>query len=86
MPHIRKHDGNWFDKRNRLPDRHSSLRQPAEPNALIGPPFKEFNFAVFKDTKMTERTTLQLRAEFFNIFNHPNFSNPNCRTSSLIRA
>ena len=45
-------------------------------NALIGPPFKEFNFAVFKDTKMTERTTLQLRAEFFNIFNHPNFSNP----------
>ena len=25
---------------------------------------------------MTERTTLQLRAEFFNIFNHPNFSNP----------
>ena len=45
-------------------------------NALIGPPFKEFNFAVFKDTKLTERTNLQLRAEFFNIFNHPNFSNP----------
>jgi hypothetical protein len=45
-------------------------------NVLVGPSFKEFNFALFKDTRMTERTTLQLRAEFFNIFNHPNFSNP----------
>jgi hypothetical protein len=45
-------------------------------NVLVGPSFKEFNFAVFKDTKLTERTNLQLRAEFFNIFNHPNFANP----------
>ena len=45
-------------------------------NSLRGPSFKEFNFSVFKDTKMTERLNMQLRAEFFNIFNHPNFSNP----------
>jgi len=45
-------------------------------NQLVGPTFKEFNFSVFKDTRITERTSLQLRAEFFNIFNHPNFSNP----------
>lgn len=45
-------------------------------NSLIGPPFKEFNFSVFKNTAITERLSLLLRAEFFNILNHPNFSNP----------
>jgi hypothetical protein len=46
-------------------------------NALRGPAFKELNFSVFKNTNVTERITLQFRAEFFNIFNHPNFANPN---------
>jgi hypothetical protein len=45
-------------------------------DALRGPSFKEWNFSVFKDTPITERLILQLRAEFFNIVNHPNFSNP----------
>jgi len=45
-------------------------------NSLRGPSFKEFNFSLFKDTAITERVRLNLRAEFFNIFNHPNFSNP----------
>ncbi len=45
-------------------------------NSLRGPSFKEFNFSLFKDTQLTERVTLQLRAEFFNLFNHPNFANP----------
>ncbi len=45
-------------------------------NQLRGPAFKEFNFSVFKDTPLTERVNLQLRAEFFNLFNHPNFANP----------
>jgi hypothetical protein len=46
-------------------------------NSLRGPSFKELNFSVFKDTPITERVNMQIRAEFFNIFNHPNFSNPN---------
>jgi hypothetical protein len=45
-------------------------------NSLAGPSFKEFNFSVFKDTVLAEHVTLQLRAEFFNLLNHPNFSNP----------
>jgi outer membrane receptor protein involved in Fe transport len=45
-------------------------------NSLQGPSFKEFNYSVFKDTAISERVTLQLRAEFFNLLNHPNFSNP----------
>jgi len=46
-------------------------------NILRGPAFKEFNFSVFKNTAVTEHVTVQVRAEFFNLFNHPNFANPN---------
>ena len=46
-------------------------------NALRGPAFKEINLSVFKNTLLTERLTLQFRAEFFNVLNHPNFANPN---------
>jgi len=45
-------------------------------NALQGPPFKQWDLAVYKNTKINERLGVQLRAEFFNILNHPNFSNP----------
>ena len=45
-------------------------------NSLHGPSFKEFNFSVFKDTSLTEHLNMTLRAEFFNLLNHPNFVNP----------
>ena len=45
-------------------------------NSLLGPSFKEFNFSLFKETPISERINLEIRAEFFNILNHPNFSNP----------
>lgn len=45
-------------------------------NSLRGPSFKELNFSVFKDTPISEHVNLQLRAEFFNILNHPNFASP----------
>jgi hypothetical protein len=46
-------------------------------NSLRAPDFKELNFSVFKRTALTERVNLQIGADFFNIFNHPNFANPN---------
>jgi hypothetical protein len=45
-------------------------------NGLIGPPFKQWDLAIYKTTPITERLNLQLRMDFFNILNHPNFSNP----------
>ncbi len=42
-----------------------------------GPGFHRLDFSAFKDFKITERFTAQFRAEFFNIFNHPNFNAPN---------
>ncbi|HXY78223.1 MAG TPA: TonB-dependent receptor [Candidatus Acidoferrales bacterium] len=43
-------------------------------DSLNNPNFVNFDFAIFKDTKLTESVTMQLRAEFFDIVNHPNFS------------
>jgi hypothetical protein len=45
-------------------------------NSLRGPSFQEFNFAIVKNTPITERVKMQLRFEFYNLLNHPNFSNP----------
>ena len=45
-------------------------------DALRGPTFKQWDFAIYKNTQITERLGMQLRAEFFNILNHPNFSKP----------
>jgi|HubBroStandDraft_2_1064218.scaffolds.fasta_scaffold07865_2 hypothetical protein len=38
--------------------------------------FKNFDFSVGKSFHFGEAMRLQFRAEFFNIFNHPNFANP----------
>jgi hypothetical protein len=45
-------------------------------NSLHGPSFKEWNFALYKTTALSERVSMQLRADLFNILNHPNFANP----------
>ena len=45
-------------------------------NSLVGPPFRQLDFSIFKNTNITERLKLELRFEFYNLFNHPNFANP----------
>lgn len=44
--------------------------------SLHGPSFKQLDLAIYKTTPLTERLNMQLRAEFFNLLNHPNFANP----------
>jgi hypothetical protein len=46
-------------------------------NSLTGPPERNFDFSVVKDTKLGflgEGGMLEFRAEFFNVLNHPNFA------------
>jgi hypothetical protein len=48
-------------------------------NILVGPGQANFDMALkkqFRLSKNNEATQLEFRSEFFNIFNHPNFSNP----------
>jgi Carboxypeptidase regulatory-like domain/TonB dependent receptor len=46
-------------------------------NILQGPGTKSVDFSIFKNIPLRELTTLQLRSEFFNLFNTPQFNNPN---------
>ena len=46
-------------------------------NSIYGPNYWNVDFSVSKNTMITDRIGLQFRAEFFNIFNHPNFALPN---------
>jgi hypothetical protein len=38
--------------------------------------FRNFDFSLAKNFHFGETKRVQFRAEFFNIFNHPNFANP----------
>jgi hypothetical protein len=41
------------------------------------------DFSVFKNTGITEKTSLQFRAEFFNILNRANYATPNTTVFSI---
>jgi hypothetical protein len=49
-------------------------------DVLTGPPFRNWDFSLVKDTKvgfLGEAGSIQFRAEFFDVLNHPNFALPN---------
>jgi len=45
-------------------------------NILRGPRFFDVDLAATKEARITERLSLEFRAEFFNAFNNVNFGNP----------
>lgn len=40
---------------------------------FYGPSLKQFDLSLLKETRLGESRNLEFRAEFFNVFNHPNF-------------
>lgn len=74
----------WFDteafqvvtcKKDYLADR---CHYGSSGNAILdGPAFKNLDFSAFKNFSLREKMRLQFRAEFFNLFNSPNFATPN---------
>ena len=46
------------------------------PGTTTGPSYHRFDFSTFKNIPINERFSMQFRAEFFNIVNHPNFNAP----------
>jgi hypothetical protein len=51
-------------------------------NTFRGPGLDNQNFTLIKRVQLKERTALQFRAEFFDIFNHANFRLPDNDISS----
>jgi hypothetical protein len=49
---------------------------------LRGPAFQDWDMSLQKNTKFRERYNVQLRADSFNVFNHPNFGTPNAAISN----
>jgi hypothetical protein len=47
-----------------------------------GPGLADLDLSLLKNTRVTERTSLQFRAECFNLLNHPNFGTPNATVFS----
>jgi hypothetical protein len=45
-------------------------------NPLRGPRQSNFDFSVIKNFSVTERTKIEFRTDFFNLFNHVNYANP----------
>jgi hypothetical protein len=45
-------------------------------NTFRGPSFENWNFSVIKKISLRENWHIQLRSDFFNLFNHNNFPNP----------
>ena len=43
---------------------------------ISGPGYWNLDFSLIKRTKITEHTNVELRAEFFNVFNHTSFTIP----------
>jgi hypothetical protein len=55
-------------------------------NILFGPGTVQFDSSVMKDFRLSESGTrrLQFRSEFFNVFNTPQFNNPNSSIGSTL--
>ncbi len=51
-------------------------------NTVQGPGFAQWDFSALKGIRVTDSTSLQFRAEFFNLFNRANFRLPNGDISS----
>jgi Carboxypeptidase regulatory-like domain len=53
-------------------------------NILRGPKLQNWDMSLLKNFNFSEQRYLQFRAEFFNIFNHPNFGLPNTNIEDSI--
>ncbi|MGA2984110.1 MAG: TonB-dependent receptor [Terriglobia bacterium] len=65
----------WFNTAAFAPNQVGTFGNTGK-NILRGPGLFNTDLALLKDTRISERTSLQFRAEFFNVFNSVNFGMP----------
>lgn len=49
---------------------------------LIGPGWNNWDFSIYKNTRISESFSTQFRVEFFNLFNHTSFSDVSVNTAA----
>jgi hypothetical protein len=68
----------WFDSAAFLgPPNNSGFYGNLGRDTLVGPGLATWDLSLLKDTRLSERTNLQFRAELFNVLNRANFNTPN---------
>jgi hypothetical protein len=65
----------WFNVNDFAPNAIGTFGDTGK-NVLRGPRYFDTDLAAVKTTKLTERASLEFRAEFYNAFNNVNFGNP----------
>ena len=74
----------WFDPTAVMLQPEAGYYGNVPRNALNGPGFANFDVSWSRVFSMREPHTLEFRADFFNIFNRPNFSTPRSPTGAQI--
>jgi hypothetical protein len=69
-----KQKGEWFDI-NAFKDAVGHFGSEGS-NSILGPGMQNWDLAAIKNVKVVGLSSFQLRAEFFNAFNHTNLANP----------
>jgi len=75
-PILLRRQTQWFDPRAfalPIPGTYGNVGR----GVLVGPGLADVDLSLAKRTKISERLSLQFRAEFFNAFNRTNFGTPN---------
>jgi len=65
----------WFNTNAFVPNAIGTFGDTGK-NILRGPRFFDADLAAVKNAKITERLSMEFRAEFFNAFNNVNFGKP----------
>ena len=65
----------WFDP-SAFPTRGRDVRECPSQGPVIGPGYSNTDISMQKNIPFSESMRLQFRADFLNIFNHPNFNAP----------
>jgi hypothetical protein len=75
LPSDQRSPNQWFDINAFTPPADGTFGN-AHRNNLVGPGQNVFDGSLRKVFAITESQRLEFRAEFFNMFNHPNFAQP----------
>jgi hypothetical protein len=73
---IRKSPGLFYFNPNDFASSAIGSEGDADRRFFHGPGINNWDFALIKNTQLTERLNLQLRGEFYNVFNHAQFLTP----------